>query len=321
MSILPRRRSYWPSLAVQPAAQPILQSVPQQPAPMTLAPAPTAPSPAASMTPAAPAAPAAPSITSIAQLGGQNLNYTPEVGTPQLNRAWTAYDTARQGRTVPFGSMAAGGMSYPTRETAPESQAIRTDGELDYMIGNWRDTLAQRMDVLNDTDVNGIAAQRAFNGFVSDYDSGQGAPFQPLQQVGAWQSAAAGDGTFAADGQTYNLSQYIDPQRQAVKDGLSSARSNIGASVTAAKAGHEALLANRAVNQTTQQQAYNGMSGNGLLNGVLTEAYSMPGFGQVTGSAPSTPTMGSLSAGSGVFDPSTQSGVFGQSRQRSAWSL
>lgn len=68
-----------------------------------------------------------------------------------------------------------------------------------------------------------------------------------------------------------------------------------------------------------QNQAYNVMNGNGMLNGVLSDAYAGPNYGQINTAGGTgvgqDPTSGVNMDWTGVYNPQTGSGAVGQARR------
>lgn len=255
--------------------------------------------------------PATPSVLAVAPTGSMDLNYRPSSGLPD-NQAWTTYQDARFGSPPEPSSFGQLGRSpFPTRGAAPTSATVRTDNELGSFFTGWADTQQQLISELAKTNIDDTAAGNAFYEFQQQgAGAGLGANAQPLQDMGAWSSAIRNNGAFSSNGQTYDLSAYLAPQKAAIEQGLNGTIGSIQSNLAARQTDHQRAMADRQQNQTRQQQAYNSMAGNGGPNGLLTSAYSQPGFNQVTGQ-PAPPSFGSLTAGSGTFDPATQSGVFG----------
>lgn len=289
---------------------------PTTPAPYTPPPfIPTAPVvPAVPPTAAQPAAPI--NIGSAGAMGA----FTPTIGAAN-NEQWAAYQNLQRGRQPVFGALGGlGDMSFPARPDQPQSEVVGTDQEINGLFGGWVDSQKNRMSSLSSMNVDRTAADRAYTNFFRSNTNRGTLPAEINRD--AFRSAIGNEGKYVAGGLTYDLSGYLNPSREAVTNGIGAARSAVQSEIGAGQASHQLAMTGRAENQTRQQQAYNSMLANGSSNGLLTSAYSQPGFNQVTGQ-PAPPSFGSLTAGSGTFDPATQSGVFGAAapKRNNSWSL
>lgn len=71
--------------------------------------------------------------------------------------------------------------------------------------------------------------------------------------------------------------------------------------------------------QARNQQAYDGMMGNGQINGILGANYSDPNFGQVVGATPQGPSQEDMAWADGLYNPT---GTYGTAPSRTnGWSF
>jgi hypothetical protein len=194
------------------------------------------------------------------------------------------------------------GATYPTRYGQPTSQAV------DYLApqDQWQKDWDQRYSSLAAT--SRAATPDQWVG-INDYAGGPQAYLQALHDPSTQYRT-----TPSADGNGLSLSQIFVPGQAAVTPDFSGLN---------AEKDKMAPVYN---NQAAQQQAYNGMLGNGQLNAIPGADYSVPGFGQITGNSNpysvDVPSGVNLPQGSGTYGAGQQTGVYNpQQTSKQYWGL
>ena len=195
-----------------------------------------------------------------------------------------------------------GNYPYPTRRAfgnnEPESQIVRSynQSEFDDFSSDWQ----RRYNELAGTATSGSSASReylpefAYSEKTPEGTFMRGGPHMPTDETGrpvfqdGWMSQSFGASPADPSGMNRDMRYGNDAGGVFMQFGKDRpAYSPDFSPLNAEMAAKEAEFASASENQTRQQQAYNTMlAGNGQIGGVMTDAYSDPGFGQITGQAP-----------------------------------
>ena len=192
--------------------------------------------------------------------------------------------------------------TYPVRQGAPNSQQVMSDSEFE---ADWQSRL------------NGVP-QTVRTGKYELRDN----VTQLVPGVAGWGGPEAAAKWLTPDAMAAPNSAY-DVNTGAAARGASHTvkekpeRIDLGQSANPEyarmKARMEAALQQRGESQVANQQAYNGMLGEGQKNGVMGPGYSTPGFGRVDGQA-ENPYAVNMGANNGVwaegYQPPDMTGVY-----------
>lgn len=205
------------------------------------------------------------------------------------------------------------GASFPMRYGDPTSQQVMSDSE-------YQDELNKRLAGISPISGNGDGGMATFGrSYTEAIRNPQGPnvinPAGVSSFLGSTSQSLAGTlPERSTDGinQT-QFNRFID--RFGLGNAYSSLRPATGLwenrVYSAIAAANQREMDARRQNQVAQQQAYNGMMGDGQMNAVLGANYSTPGFGQVNGqlSNPYAPNSGEgadMTWSTGVYNPISQ---------------
>ncbi|MCZ4270891.1 hypothetical protein [Maritalea porphyrae] len=160
-----------------------------------------------------------------------------------------------------FGGMGANRPSFPMRQSHPYSTRVDSDDEF---VNDWQSNAPSRL-------IGGSEPEYGYQMLGGAYTETQGTPTTITNADGTVQMLGGGvsteQGTPSVERTIINpgTPQTENPEYAEYMDRFNNA------------------VTLRQENQTRQQQNYNQMAGNGMLDGILGAEYSNPNFGQVTG--------------------------------------
>ena len=180
--------------------------------------------------------------------------------------------------------------TFPVRRDMPNSQQVMSDPEF---TADWQARLAQIPQFIG---VPG--ASDGAQSITTDWGSNQNVPFKApggpgVQGMTAGQNYGAGaPGGAGIQSITMGSDQGFIPRAVGGEGVLSVTQTAPGEPVREINPEWQrmqnemlAAMQQRQESQVAQQQAYNGMLGQGQKNGVMGENYTTPGFGRVDGQA------------------------------------